>query len=286
MISDFELGWLGGFFDAEGTMRKKLPSHGSYPVFELSTVNTDETLIRNCCSRLAAINITCSVSKRKRRERKLSYCLSTGRTKAIISFAENIGFQAQHKAAILAEAIAWFALPKKTRKAVLCDTRFSWTLEFKRGWLRGFFDGEGTCSLSTGGLKRHMTYYLSIPNTDPYLIRFCRDAITELGIESWEKTYQRDGCLPCTIIRIGKRESILRFINEVGADSPDKQQRFTRLIEHFNRKEWFQDSPWTPTVLARAKELKEQGMSLRKIVKALGFKEGLHHKLSIKLNQP
>jgi hypothetical protein len=281
MVSDLDLGWLGGFFDAEGTMRVRRTK--LYPVFELSVVNTDSTLIEKCKEILAQISITYSESKRKRSERhKICWTLSTGSTKCILTFARNISFHAPHKWNNITEAVRWFSKPKKTRKPVQGSVRNTWTPEFRRGWLGGFFDGEGTCVfVKKCGEKLHATYWLNIPNTDPALIEFSKRIMDELGIKYWTCIIDPGGNRKlCTCIRICRKDSIRKFKSMMPIYSPSKLAKFAELEQHFNRSKYWQNSRWTPEVETEIKKLHSEGLSLRAIVKKLGWREGAHHKIS------
>lgn len=152
---------------------------------------------------------------------------------------------------------------------------------FKCGWLRGFFDGEGSAVFKTTiGGKTHTTYYLSVTNTDLSLMNTVREYLDELGIghsefEIRDRPCRPDGYTRKTLytLHICRAEDILRFYEFVGFGSVDKQSTLEVMVGWINRPQGF----YRMDELVR---LRKEGLSFREIAKAMGYAEGSHNRLS------
>jgi len=144
--------------------------------------------------------------------------------------------------------------------------------DFMAGWLRGFFDGEGSVSFrkeSSG--RKHTAYYLTVTNTDALLMDTCQEYLAMLGIEFSEWSIRRRrNRKPCRTLHICRADSIRIYAEKVGFMAPEKAARLKQIMEWINR----------PTVgeklLPRIQELYRAGHSLRCIGKQLGYKPGFH----------
>ena len=150
--------------------------------------------------------------------------------------------------------------------------------DFADGWLRGFFDGEGSVFLKTREKYKTTTYMLSVGNTDLALMAQCSAYLDQLGIRHTkfrQKEKQRnykDGYnrKPMFVLHICRAEAIKVFAEKVGFASPDKAMLLSLIVDWINRDK-----------LAFRKErgeqiynLHQQGNSYRKICDMLGYKQG------------
>lgn len=147
--------------------------------------------------------------------------------------------------------------------------------DFMSGWLRGFFDGEGSVVFKTSaGGKRHASYYLSVVNTDLALMNTVRDYLDALGVGHSDFSQRtREGKKPCYGLHIQRAEDILLFAQEVGFGSVDKQSTLDIIVSWITR----------PQGYYRMDELfglRQQGLSFREIAKLMGLKEGVHSHLA------
>jgi hypothetical protein len=147
------------------------------------------------------------------------------------------------------------------------------------GWLRGFFDGEGSAyfgQLRAG--KRHPGYGLTISNTDDALIDTCAEYLKALGVAHTEATprpaTERRKKIRCLLIKRGA--AVKAFAAIVGFTAPSKQRRLEMTVAWIDRPGGTLWANRRPQVLALWKE----GHSLRCIVRRLGLADGSHNELA------
>jgi len=146
---------------------------------------------------------------------------------------------------------------------------------FMAGWLRGFFDGEGSVAFrkQCAG-RKHTSYYLTVTNTDFELIETCGLYLRSLGIYYTEWAVRRlKNRKPCRTLHIGRAESILRFHVAVNFASPAKRKKLGEIIK------WISRPTIDETRLPEISALWQEGHSLRCIGNKLGMKPGHHNKL-------
>ena len=146
---------------------------------------------------------------------------------------------------------------------------------FKAGWLRGFFDGEGSASLRAGNKDyRHATYCLSVTNTDFGLMDICQSYLTSLGIEWREWNVRvRQNRKPARTLHISRAASIRAFHLKVGFGASKKRETLDRIINWIDRPSV--DEARLPDVI----RLWDAGHSLRCITRQLGLRPGHHSRL-------
>lgn len=147
--------------------------------------------------------------------------------------------------------------------------------DFMCGWLRGFFDGEGSISFKVFVKgKKHTSYYLTVGNTDIVLMNKCKHYLDRLGIGHTKFEYRkRENRKRFYILHICKAIDVLKFYDLIGFNSPEKQARLETTINWITRdKKYYR--------IGEVVELRRNGCSFRDIVKKMNLKEGSHSRLS------
>jgi hypothetical protein len=114
--------------------------------------------------------------------------------------------------------------------------------DFMAGWLRGFFDGEGSARFShyfrTNG-RRATHCYLSVGNTDTALQMRCCEYLSAFGIGFTEfsenASQRRKGRKPFFILHIVRQSEILKFSELVGFSAPHKVEALKQMVAWINR---------------------------------------------------
>lgn len=101
--------------------------------------------------------------------------------------------------------------------------------DYMIGWLRGFFDGEGSVYLSEDG--KHYRADVSAVNTDKLLVDRAVDFLSRLGISSRVYTYQPKKAQLRYTISLTRRANVIRFAELVGFTTPRKADKLTRALE-------------------------------------------------------
>ena len=135
------------------------------------------------------------------------------------------------------------------------------------GWLQGFFDGEGHVDT--------LAHNLGVGNTDFALIQRMCDFLEVLGIDfrCYGPVHSAPPRLDHWTVRINRRDSVTRFINEVGSSAPAKQQAMAQLVEWFNRPNQPFRTRWSTSEKPTKVTLLEKignGISARDIARELG----------------
>lgn len=146
--------------------------------------------------------------------------------------------------------------------------------EFMAGWLRGFFDGEGSAFFKTvvSG-KPHTSYYLTVGNTDLSLMNIAVEYLADLGI-GYTQFHKRTGSKKeMYYLHICRAEDIIKFRDLIGFNSATKQAKLEIIINWINRdRRFYRDG--------ELRDLKSQGLSWRKIAEKMGYAEGAHNRLA------
>ncbi len=109
--------------------------------------------------------------------------------------------------------------------------------DYMRGWLRGFYDGEGWAvnfhgtrkSGKYAGKKTH-TCEVGVGNTDKFLMERCADFLDALGVTSrYMLSETRDG-VPFHRIHICSGDGLRQFADQIGFYSKDKQARLEAAL--------------------------------------------------------
>lgn len=149
---------------------------------------------------------------------------------------------------------------------------------FMCGWLRGFFDGEGSVFFKRHVAGKSHTYaYLTVSNTDHELMVICQTYLTELGIKwtMW-KIKQRPNRKPCETLHVCRQESILKFHRFVGFGAPVKSQKLEDAVEWICRRRLGANLDLDQIKIWHH----EDHLSIRQIVSKLGLRPGSHTGLS------
>lgn len=97
-----------------------------------------------------------------------------------------------------------------------------------RNYIRGFFDGEGTVGLYTRGFNEHhqaLQPRIALANNCIPIL----EAISEfLKHEGYHPTIKRNSG-QCYTLNLRRWNDILRFIDEIGTNHPDKQSIFDKV---------------------------------------------------------
>jgi hypothetical protein len=143
------------------------------------------------------------------------------------------------------------------------------TDDFKKGWLAGIFDGEGTIFFRGAGRKYRSAYTrISVGNTDKAIIEKCCEYLTYLHIDFFLYTQKprKQNWKEATVIIIGSQKGVLNFSKYVGFLCPHKAKKLSDAIKWITR----------PRTKYNLEELKkwhwEEGLSYRKIADRLGLK--------------
>jgi intein/homing endonuclease len=105
------------------------------------------------------------------------------------------------------------------------------------GWLRGFFDGEGSVRLAfysypKRNIKNQPSREVYVVNTDFALIQKCQDYLGMLGIPfrlNIHRNRSYPGCKRCYKIRIGTNDGIIKFADRVGFSTGWKADKMKEL---------------------------------------------------------
>lgn len=149
-------------------------------------------------------------------------------------------------------------------------------VNFARGWLRGFFDGEGSAFFKTHSRsgKRHTNRYLTVGNTDIVLMHKCIEYLDLLGIEYTKFSRTKiAGRKDFYVTNIVRKESIVKFAELVGFNAPEKQTKLEIMVHWINRDRTYYRMDEIVT-------LRKEGISFREIARRLNMKEGAHGRLS------
>jgi len=162
---------------------------------------------------------------------------------------------------------------------IMKGVQHSESIPFMAGWLRGFFDGEGSASLRSGNKNyKHATYCLSVSNTDFALMDTCQQYLSALGIE-WREwnVRRRKNRKPVRTLHISRAVSICAFSEKIGFGAPVKAATLQRIIA------WTLRPPVEQSRVPEASRLWSEGHSLRCITKKMGLRPGHHSRLKIAL---
>ena len=104
------------------------------------------------------------------------------------------------------------------------------------GWLRGFFDGEGSVRLAfyqvKGTTRKLPSREVYVVNTDFALIEKAQQYLSLLGIPfrlNLHRNRSYPGCKQCYKIRIGTNEGIVKFADRVGFSTGWKADKLKEL---------------------------------------------------------
>ena len=110
------------------------------------------------------------------------------------------------------------------------------SLDYMRGWLRGFFDGEGgvRCKVFDGKkfIKEGKEAYAV--NTDPALIHRCESYLSALGITVFKTTEHphvvNGRKKSFTKVHIGTYAGLIQFAKEIGFTTTWKRERLFEIL--------------------------------------------------------
>ena len=113
-------------------------------------------------------------------------------------------------------------------------------MEFYKGWISGFWDGEGSVSFyKTKQSPNSYNRALSVLNSEKNLIDKASQVLSTLGIKS--RLYvltNRKGSLgnkTLWVLKISDAHSIRKFAEQIGFQSKEKQDKLQKLLDSYVR---------------------------------------------------
>lgn len=111
-------------------------------------------------------------------------------------------------------------------------------LKFKAGWLRAFFDGEGTVCFCQRTYKtktenkKSRNYFLAASNTDIDIINTCMKYLDDFGIDFilYRPKKEKDHFKQHKVIRIGRADAILKFHKIINFSSLIKRRKLEEIV--------------------------------------------------------
>ena len=98
------------------------------------------------------------------------------------------------------------------------------------GWLQGFFDGEGSVSLSNRPHRPGFRHTLKATNTDYVLILRCHGFLNALGIRNKiNGPYQAPERLPFWVVNVSGLAAASKYSELVGFSAPRKVSKLTEV---------------------------------------------------------
>ncbi|HEC64622.1 hypothetical protein LCGC14_0615100 [marine sediment metagenome] len=128
-------------------------------------------------------------------------------------------------------------------------------------WLRGFADGEGHVSKPQSEGLRKSSRVISIPNTEPILIKKACEVLDEVGITYFVRTKQMVNRKPIEVIFISHQENLIRWRDKVGFTSLKKTKRLASLIKEYKQGHHL----WTEKKKEYIKSLFDEGWNQQQI---------------------
>src|SRR5229473_5867471 len=128
--------------------------------------------------------------------------------------------------------------------------------KYAQGWLRGFFDGEGSVRMAdhfvlhpNGRRYNQRTLEVKATNTDWALIQRCRRYLKIFGIESLVRVARRPGKTwkRCWNVRVVRQQSIKKFAQFIGFTTERKRSRLEKMLTFIDRPRY--KFPRTPSQL-------------------------------------
>lgn len=148
------------------------------------------------------------------------------------------------------------------------------SVEYSRGWLRAFFDGEGHAS-------RH-TWSLTFANTEQSVTDDCVYHLRQFGITPrLYTTARKPPRKAITHTKVNRATDVTRFIREIGSSIPYKRKTMASMLRWFRRPNQRRRNRWGgPPIPTRdeIKALRDKGMKLHEVATHLGInKHTLYH---------
>lgn len=154
--------------------------------------------------------------------------------------------------------------------------------DFKRGWLRGFFDGEGGAywydnppEVRTSRRRgTHHSHKVEAANTDWTLIQNATDFLTDLGIGYRLRVVQKaspKSLKPCWRLEIQKGPDIIRFAELVGFTPGSKADTLSRIVHYVSTSNTYLHQRVDVESMLR---MYDSGMSYRQIAAVVGYRSG------------
>lgn len=250
-LSNFARGWLTGFFDAEGSIRIREAT-------SITACNTDKDLIEFAATQLLQIGADFSVDEIPAYgKRQRAYILRLVGIESVVQFCLFAGFLCARKAKTLREAVH-VKISDKTSAESLWDT----SAEFRRGWITGFFEGDGCPSIRTVNGGRYGT--VSFWTTDHDLITRIDGYLAGMGIRRslMRREPRKANWSACYCIDIQNRADVHRFIQSLSLASARRRQQVQAILDlpptqSFRR--------LTPDQVREMRHLYASGASIREI---------------------
>jgi hypothetical protein len=140
------------------------------------------------------------------------------------------------------------------------------TLDYARGWLRGFFDGEGGIAAPIGRV--------SMSNTEASMIAAATRYLAMFGIVPRMYTQTRKPHLPIMRLVISRRADVRTFIREIGSGIPRKRALMDEVLAYYDRPGQRRSRAYGPPAPTKEHltELVERGLRDYEIGPELGLK--------------
>jgi DNA-directed RNA polymerase subunit RPC12/RpoP len=225
-VSDFDRGWLVGFFDAEGMIR----SRGSEGV-EISACNTDLSLIRICSDilQLAGITSTVCTDKLRPNRNKHRHVVSLHNVISATRFEFCVGFLCKRKAETLRDIVGGIVVSEPHAEIFWRSSK-----DFRIGWITGFYEGDGHAGTAvTNGIRYgRVSFY----TTDLDLLERVQFILKEDCISSSVVTRKRLNWKPCYCVHVQNKRSVWDLVPIMRPKSYNKQLAVQKILSlpHYN----------------------------------------------------
>lgn len=146
-------------------------------------------------------------------------------------------------------------------------------ISFIRGWLSGFFDGDGSVGFYDRGDRPSTTKYLVATNTDKSIIKFAEKCLKKLdiGFNIYKCKKRKRKWKPAYMLYIARGDSIKKFGKLVGFRSKRKAKNLDELVEWINRPRNYRNGS-VPTKEQLEELYLGDKLSMREIGRRLGYK--------------
>jgi hypothetical protein len=144
---------------------------------------------------------------------------------SVIAFSNIVGFRIIRKQIALVDSIkrmVKYGPPKKEKRA---------SIEFMRGWLTGFFEGDGSCSTRLTG--KHLSRRVTVLATDRDAIDTFYGWLSKFGIQSIrrEEKGRRTNWKRQFSIRINIASEQVRFSETISPESPRRRAQISKMLD-------------------------------------------------------
>ncbi len=215
---EFDCGWISGFFDAEGCIY--LTGHFG-PFCEMCAGVAEPELASSCSNRLIRLGIAHTRRQSARRPpRKPVHLVRIRRLESITLFALRCGFLSVEKSRRL-EVVRRYA---RSRLPLMPDDgRPIRSRNFIRGWINGFFHGDGSAYANRGDRS------VSFHSTDRRLAKRIRSFLAGEDIASEIQVQRKPNpkWQPLYSVRVRRRADISKVVQLLRPASPNRMRQLS-----------------------------------------------------------